>query len=487
MFLTYLWRELRRRMRQAIFISLGLALGIGLVITVTAASSGVKNAQTTVLHALYGTGTDITVTKTPTAGSGAPGSFGFRGQAGTGSRPAAGAKISIDTLRNLGLGTIGSSSVTTVSKLNGVAAAAGGLTLTDTKISGTVSASSGTGGPGGGGGGIGGGSLTPTSMSVDGVDIGTGELGPLSAGKLSAGRTFTSSDSTSNVAVIDSNYATQNKLSVGSTVTMAKTSFKVIGIVSEPSGQNNSDAYIPLARAQSLAGLKNDVNTIYVSATSAANVSTVSKEISAAVPSATVTNSSDLANEVTGSLASTSSLANNLGKWLAIAVLIAAFLLASLLTMSAVSRRVREFGTLKALGWRSRRVILQVMGESIVVGIIGGAAGVVLGFAGAGVVSAIAPSLSASVGTTTGSATPGGARQFGAGGGGGGFGGGGGGFRQAAANATHTVAVHLSAPVTVGAIVAAVLLAIAGGLIAGSFGGWRAARLRPAAALAKVA
>jgi ABC-type antimicrobial peptide transport system permease subunit len=47
--------------------------------------------------------------------------------------------------------------------------------------------------------------------------------------------------------------------------------------------------------------------------------------------------------------------------------------------------------------------------------------------------------------------------------------------------------VHLTAPVTVGVIVLAVVLAIAGGVIAGSFGGWRAARLRPAAALAKVA
>jgi putative ABC transport system permease protein len=49
------------------------------------------------------------------------------------------------------------------------------------------------------------------------------------------------------------------------------------------------------------------------------------------------------------------------------------------------------------------------------------------------------------------------------------------------------VAVHLTAPVTIGIIVLAVVLAIAGGVIAGSFGGWRAARLRPAAALAKVA
>jgi len=49
------------------------------------------------------------------------------------------------------------------------------------------------------------------------------------------------------------------------------------------------------------------------------------------------------------------------------------------------------------------------------------------------------------------------------------------------------VAVHLTAPVTIGIIILAVVLAIAGGVIAGSFGGWRAARLRPAAALAKVA
>src|SRR3984885_11089088 len=90
MFFTYLGRELRRRMRQAVIIALGLALGIGLVITVIAASSGVKNAQGTVLHSLYGVGTDITVTKAPTAGSGGPGGFGFSagGRGGTTKRPA---------------------------------------------------------------------------------------------------------------------------------------------------------------------------------------------------------------------------------------------------------------------------------------------------------------------------------------------------------------------------------------------------------------
>jgi putative ABC transport system permease protein len=526
MFFTYLRRELRRRMRQAIFIALGLALGVGLVITVTAASAGVKNAQGTVLHALYGVGTDVTVTKTPTAGSFTPGSFGFGFRAGTRSRPAAGTKINDSTLSaSPTLAAISSSSVTTVAGLHGVAAAAGGLTLDNRTISGTVPAVNVNGGGGGGSGGGGGGSgsggsgnggqnfranFTTSNFSVAGVDIGSGELGPLSSGKLSAGRTFSAADTSANVALVDASYATQNKLTAGSAIAVGNksgkaTTFKVVGIVSEPAGDNPSDVYIPLAVAQNLAGLKNQVNTIYVAASSSSAISSVQSQISKALPGYTVTTSSDLASEVTGSLSSASSLANNLGKWLALAVLIAAFLLASLLTMAAVSRRVREFGTLKALGWKSRRIIGQVMGEAVTLGLIGGAIGIGLGLAGAELVSKLSPKLSAVVGQTTGSATPGGARQFGfgAGGaaGGGGFGGGGAGgggggggfgggpgagtFRRPGA-AGHTVAVHLSAAVSPNVIVLAVVLAVAGGIVAGIFGGWRAARLRPAAALAKV-
>jgi putative ABC transport system permease protein len=517
MFFTYLRRELRRRMRQAVFIALGLALGVGLVITVTAASAGVKDAQGTVLHALYGVGTDVTVTKTPTAGSFNPGSFGFGFRSGTTKRPAAGTKIDTSTLAaGATLASIGSSSVTTVAGLHDVSAAAGGLTLNDRTLSGTVPAinfNGGGGGSGGGGssgGGSGGGgqsfraNFSTNSFGVDGVDLSNGELGPLSSGKLSAGRTFTTSDASSDVALLDSSYATQNKLSVGSTIAIGNssgttTNFKVVGIVSEPAGNNPSDVYIPLAVAQKLANMKNDVNTIYVAASSSSAIPAVSSEIKKALPSDTVTTSSDLASEVTGSLSSASSLANNLGKWLAAAVLVAAFLLAILLTMAAVSRRTPEFGTLKAIGWRSRRIIGQVMGEAVTLGIIGGVVGVGLGLAGAELVSKLSPKLSAVVGQTTGSATPGGARRFGFGGGGGGgaggggFPGGGGGGNngafsagRAATTANHTVAVHLSASVSTEVILLAVLLAVVGGLLAGMFGGWRAARLRPAAALRQV-
>src|ERR1700722_10683029 len=382
MFLTYLRRELRRRMRQAIFIALGLALGIGLVITVTAASSGVSSSQGTVLHSLYGVGTDVTVTQTPTAGSGGPTRFGFGGSS-PGRKPSAGTSFSRSVLTSGGLGALPSSDVTKISGLKDVSATAGALTLTDLRLSGTINAT-GSGGSAGGSASGAKSSIKSSSFSVTGVDLANGSLGPLSSGTITSGHNSSSADSTANVAVVDSNYAKAENLTTGSTFKVAGTKFTVIGIVSVAQGSASADVYIPLARAQARASMKNEVNTVYVSAASAADVTAVSSEISTALPKATVTTSSDLASEVTGSLSSASSLANNLGKWLAVAVLAAAFGLASLLTVSAVARRVREFGTLKALGWRNRRILSQIMGEAVAIGLIGGPAGVALGFGGAG-------------------------------------------------------------------------------------------------------
>jgi hypothetical protein len=119
-FFTYLRRELRRRMRQAIVVAVGLALGIGLVITVTALSSGVRTAQGKVLGALYGVGTDITVT-TATAPA------GFNQVT-----PKPYVQHS-DTLGSPSLGTLNASAVAAISGLRKVTAAAGGLVLTEIK------------------------------------------------------------------------------------------------------------------------------------------------------------------------------------------------------------------------------------------------------------------------------------------------------------------------------------------------------------------
>jgi ABC-type lipoprotein release transport system permease subunit len=489
MFFTYLRRELRRRRKAALVVASGLALGIALVIVVNSVSSGMGKAQDKVLQSLYGLGTDMTVTKAATATAGASQQPRFQFDA---NNHDSSTTQSSDRVMVQGFTTLASTTVTKVAGQKGVSDAVGGLSLNVVKVDGQFtrgqfqqnqgSGTEGGGGNRGGGTGApqgevtgGGANFNINSYSVYGTDVTKPALGPLTSSKITSGRTFTTAEANSKVVVADSAYAKTKKLKVGSTVTIKSVKYKVIGIATATSGDAAANLYIPLTQAQTLSGDKNKVTTIYVKASDSKQISAVKKTIQGNVSGTTVTTSADLADTVSGSLSTASSLATSVGKWLSIAVLIAAFLVAGLLTSSAVSRRVREFGTLKALGWKSGRVTRQVVGEAVVNGLVGGVLGIALGLAGAYVVTAISPTLSASLGSTAAGGRAGG----GPGGGGGGFGGG----RQAAAK---TLDVALTAPVNATTIALAVGLAVAGGLIAGAFGGWRASRLRPADALRRV-
>ncbi|MBD0421146.1 ABC transporter permease [Streptomyces sp. TRM S81-3] len=487
MFFTYLRRELRRRRKAALVVASGLALGIALVIVVDSVSSGMGRAQDKVLQSLYGLGTDMTVTKaaSPTAGTSDRPRFRFDAQE-DGSEE----EQSTDRVMVQGFQTLADTTVGKVAGQDGVADAVGGLSLQVMKVSGQFtrgqfqqdgSGGQGQGGPGAGGqqapqGRVqgGGADFDVNSYSVYGTDVTEPALGPLTSSTITSGRTFKESETDAEVAVADSAYAKEKKLKTGSTVTVKGTEFEVVGIATADSGDAAANLYIPLKQAQTLADAKDKVTTIYVKATDSQRIDGVKSAIQKNVPGTTVTTSADLADTVSGSLSTASSLAAGVGKWLSIVVLAAAFLVAGLLTSSAVSRRVREFGTLKALGWRSGRVTRQVVGEAVVNGLVGGVLGIALGLAGAYAVTAVSPTLQAQLGGGADGGTGG------PGGPGGGFGGPG---RQAAAK---TLDVALSAPVSLTTIALAVGLAVAGGLVAGAFGGWRASRLRPADALRRV-
>ncbi|WP_406329417.1 ABC transporter permease [Streptomyces sp. NBC_00203] len=490
MFGIYLKRELSRRKKAALVIAMGLALGIALVITVNSVSAGMQQAQDKVLKSLYGLGTDMTVTKAQTAptssSSGRP-KFNFDAKSNDSSDTQ-----SSDRVMTQGGQSLKSSLVTKVAAQKGVASAVGALSLNVTKVDGsftqgkakstTGSSSTQQGGPGGQSSGStgapqvqgGGASFDVNSYSVAGVDVTNQDLGPLATSKISTGKTFTASQTNAKVAVLSKSYAKENKKTVGKTIKISGTKYTIIGIATPDSSESTTDVYLPLKQAQSLGDSKNKVTTIYVKATDSKQISTVKKTIQANISGTTVTTSADLADTVSGSLSTASNLATSVGKWLSIAVLVAAFLVAALLTSSAVSRRVREFGTLKALGWPSRKVTRQVVGESMVNGLLGGALGIALGLGAAYTVTAISPKLTAELGSTS------------TGGGGMGGPGGGGPGQQAASAAKNTIDIALSAPVSLTTIALAASLAIAGGLIAGAMGGWRASRMRPADALRSV-
>jgi ABC-type antimicrobial peptide transport system permease subunit len=493
MFATYLRRELTNRRRQTMIIAAGMALAIALVILVTSFSAGVRSAQASVLESVYGVGTDITVTQAaaaPTEGE-APGQrFDFGSTDGTtddGTTSVSQSRLEPDR----GTTTFDASAVAAAQDVTDVSAAIGVLALNNTTFSGQLPDSAqqgGTGGatgqgtagtapaageaPTGGPDGAGGSSFGVDSFSVLGLDPAGSAIGPLADVSLTDGRTFTADDAGQNVVVVDSSYATTASLSVGSTVDIGGTDFSVIGIVTTDAS-TASDTYIPLDVAQTLSGQAGLISSVYVQAASSEDISSIQTALQTALPDATVSTQADLASSVSGSLSTAGSLVANLGTWLSLLVLAAAFLIAILFTVSGVTRRTREFGTLKAIGWSNGAIVRQVAGESVVQGLIGGAAGIVLGLVGVTIVNLIAPTLSGTSTTTS---------AMGAGGPGGGFGGGGPGAAQTAA----ATEVALSLPVTVPVILLAVGLAVLGGLLAGALGGWRASRLRPAAALRSV-
>jgi ABC-type antimicrobial peptide transport system permease subunit len=129
-----------------------------------------------------------------------------------------------------------------------------------------------------------------------------------------------------------------------------------------------------------------------------------------------------------------------------------------------VAKRVREIGTLRALGWSRGRVVSQLVSETLGIGLLGGVLGIGVGYLVAAATHAFSPVLNAS---TTGVGAASSVSAL---------------FNQAKPAAVST-AVRLSAPISLGTIALGMACALVGGLLAGSLGGWRAARLSPTVAL----
>jgi len=488
-YLSYMLCELRRRKGRTLLTAFGLAVGVGLVVTVTALSTGLDQAQATVLKPLTGVGTDMSVTRPisisiSSSGSGSGGA-GFPNlsakerkelqkenggtRLGLQNLGKAGSHFSRDSFMSTSQLSFPSSETTSISKLSDVHSAAGGLTLTEIHISGKVpknqgQSSGGFGAPGPGGQGPR--SINFNSLTISGVDQTHKDVGALTPGQISKGRYFSSGSKRE--AILDLSYARRKNLTVGDTIAIGSKKFTVVGIANTPLGGQSADVYVKLTQLQQMSGRKGRVNTVYVRATSAGNVTQVASSIRSSFGGSSVTTAKDLANRVSGSLVDAKNLTKKLGTALELVGLLAAVLIASLLTLSSVAKRTRELGTLKAVGWSQKLVIRQVTGESLLQGLFGGALGVLVGVAGAFVIDAIGINLKATVASTTSTAG-----TFGP-------------FGQGAVSTAGSTLIKLSAPLSIGLILAAVALAIAGGLVAGCVGGLRAARLRPAEALRSI-
>ena len=161
-------------------------------------------------------------------------------------------------------------------------------------------------------------------------------------------------------------------------------------------GPSDSNIYIPIAKAQEFFNTT-ECQTIIVKLTSSdqATIEAVSKKIT-----------DEFAGEV--SVISSTAVLNLLGSVFsviqlflvgiaAISLLVAGIGIMNIMIVSLIER-TREIGILKALGMKSRTVLTIFLGESVIIGLIGAAIGIALGWALANIVATILGSGAISVG-----------------------------------------------------------------------------------------
>jgi putative ABC transport system permease protein len=494
-YVKYLLAELRRRWGRTFLTAAGLGVGVALVVATTAFSAGLSDAQDEVLAPLTGVGTDMTVTRPLTVDEDDSGFAGLSEdereqleEENGGGRIAfddlgePGEKFENDSLTAGSQLSFATDVMDQVAALSGVEDVGGSLTLTNMHTSGTVpdiefDQGGGFGEPPAGdeGGRELFGNIDIEQFTVTGVDATKPSLSPVSPSQVTEGEYLDDADA--RAALVSTSYAEDQDLTVGDTVEVGGKKFTIVGIVKQPLGGTASDVYVNLATLQEISDREGRVNTLSVRATSAEEVGAVADAIPQVFDGAEVTTAEDLADQVQGSLVDASNLVDRLGFVLKIVGLGAAFLIASFLTLSSVAKRVRELGTLKAIGWSQSKVVRQVTSESVVQGLLGGAVGAAIAAVGIVAFNALNITLKASVATAEQASGAGGPAGFGPQGA---FG------QGAASTVSGSTEVVLQAPFDMNVVLVAIGLALLGGLVAGIAGGLRTAKLRPAQALQTV-
>jgi putative ABC transport system permease protein len=319
----------RNKTRSALAI-VGIAIGIATIVALGLVTSGLQASTETTLKA---GSAEITVTKT--------GSNSFQSSGGV-----------IDDTVAEDLLSIGGVNETT------------GILRSTANTSGT------TMGPGGGFSVNG---IDKNKLSLVGIDSVNGSMFNTDANEMILGKIAAES---------------LNK-TVGDNIDIFGEEFKITGIYETGNFIQDAGAFVSINKLQNLTGNDNKVSSIAVKVNENANVTEVSNSIADEYPNElSTTTAADQANRVNDALGyvDTATWAISL-----LAILIGGVGVINTMIMS-VYDRTREIGVLKAVGWRSRRILGMILGESIVLTLMAGVVGTVVGVVGVNVVLAYSSS-----------------------------------------------------------------------------------------------
>jgi len=173
---------------------------------------------------------------------------------------------------------------------------------------------------------------------------------------------------------------------VGDTLRVTGSGFRIVGIYETGSGFEDSAAVVPLREAQALALQPHRVSMLYVKLSDPDKADRLRARIERRFSNLTVSTSAGFASEEQ-LLEILDAMAMAVA---GLAVVIGGIGMTNTLFMS-VFERTREIGLLRSLGWRRWRVLGMILGEAIVLALLGGVAG-----SGLGVLAIVAVSRSKS-------------------------------------------------------------------------------------------
>jgi putative ABC transport system permease protein len=191
------------------------------------------------------------------------------------------------------------------------------------------------------------------------------------------GRWFQSGEG--NVALLGRVLALNLGKKLGDDLEVAGEPFKVIGIYESDSLFESGALTVPLETLQRMMGRQGQVTGFVVRArhSDPAAIADLRKRIEAEFPGVAATPARDHVER---------DVQIRLAKVMAWATTLLAFLLGSVGMLNtmimAVFERTQEIGVLRAIGWRRGRILNLIIGESICLGLIGAASGILLAVAG---------------------------------------------------------------------------------------------------------
>ncbi len=166
---------------------------------------------------------------------------------------------------------------------------------------------------------------------------------------------------------------------VGDPIAVAGEPFRVVGVFESDSLFENGGLIIPLAELQRMMGRPGQVTGFVVAARSSStgDVAALARRIEADVPGVAAVPARDyVQGDLQIRLTKTMAWATT-----AVALVLGSIGLLNTMVMT-VFERTGEVGLLRALGWRRRRILALILGEAVVLGLLGSIVGTALAYLG---------------------------------------------------------------------------------------------------------